>query len=46
MTGCVVSWAGFSLKGTATEADNFRAVGVEAEQESGGAEHWRQGDFL
>lgn len=27
----------FSLRGTATEADNFRAVGVEAGQESGGA---------
>lgn len=28
----------FSLRGTATEADNFRAVGVEAGQESGGAQ--------
>ena len=33
MTGC-----GFSLRGTAAEADSFRAVGVEGEQERGGAE--------
>lgn len=46
LIGCVVSQAGFSLRGTATVADKFKAVGVEAEQEKGGVEQWRHGDFL